>query len=715
VHKNLGAPANYTTLQVIKKETTMASSEGSREIEAARLRLAAAKSRVSSDTKALQTANESKKSVEEMVAKMLENATNSVNAAQNQLSISEKEVKEAQSMLAAAEKRWEVISIDLDSDNEEAANTKQGQDSNKKRKVSLSPQSNNNTNSTRNNNATLSTGQFNTTVSATSNSAAATRPTNNNNNLRAASSINARNTSTSNNNNVLQFIVEGCGMPTVNGTYTLDKKMYKGSVMYTKPEKESNSPLDTDRIGILKSWIDGQPKWYIVFLSSGERVTSYLYVSEENANRMDPPEDGWKTMGRGWGVRVGIGPAPTCRLLQNGNSIGNSNVSGTSLSARGASAVAAGHQSNTNNGQLDTGLGLHTNGSSNRASVSSTTLDTTIITSDTAASFPKVVDQIVIKNCGDSEINGMYTRVGDLQGAPVYTKGGKEPNTLNCYAILRCRRAGGGWMNWYIGNWGAQADGNISFNIRHASCTNGEVLFPPETMWYRQRSDGTRDWSIFSLTCRLILPNDHIAIEGCGNVELNGTYSRDFRNTNEREYKRQGKWNGKVVNFSIYRNMDGSNYKWFIGRSANATSSSTSSHLALFRSAENNDLFPPSTGWEVIGTIRGGLYPSPTFRAVEIKQVTVEGCGLSKFNGVYNRVGDNPQYVKYGQCDGDPEAHMIVRIDQAWHIGKPGDIGGNYIAHVDESDDHPKIPPKDPTCWSAIGKGVYPVPKLSWM
>lgn len=265
-------------------------------------------------------------------------------------------------------------------------------------------------------------------------------------------------------------------------------------------------------------------------------------------------------------------------------------------------------------------------------------------------------------------------------------------------------------MLWHIGNWGAQADGNISFNFQYVSSTNGELLFPPETMWNRRNSNGTYDWSI--ATCRLILPNDHIAIEGCGNVELNGTYSRDFRNSNEIEYKRKGKWNGKVVNFSIYQKYHKNGYKWFIGRSSNATSISTSSHLALFRSAENNDLFPPSNGWEVIGTIRGGLYPGPTFRAVEITQVTVEGCGLSKFNGLYNRIGNDPQYEKHWQCDGEPETHMIVRIGKSWYIGKSRDVG-NYKVCVDKWDDHPKIPPKE-GWYATAANGICP-PKLSWM
>ena len=561
-------------------------------------------------------------------------------------------------MLSAAEKRWEVISIDLDSDNEEEKNTKQ--DNSKRRKVSLSPQS----------------------------------------------STTARSTSTTNDKNVHQIVVEGCGMPTVNGTYTRGR-LYGDTPMYTKPEKESDSLLDTDRIGIIRSaTLGGGYKWYIVFLSSGDTASSYFYVSEENADRMVPPENGWKTMGRGYGFRLAIGPAPTCRLLlQNENSARSSTGSGTS--------VAAGH-SKTNNGQLDNGMGLQTNNVNRASSVSSTTLDNSNsysmnITTNTSASFPNVVDRIAIQNY-TSKLNGIYTRVGDLQGAPVYTKEGKEPSTLNCYAILRCRPTVGEQMKWYIGNWGARADGNISFNFLYVSHKNERFLFPPENGWYSLTHN-----NLVRPNPRLILPNDHIAIEGCGNVELNGTYSRNYVNTNEIEYKRKGQWNGKAVIFSIYQKYHkvGSNNKWYIGRSINATSCGTIINQAMFRSSESNDLFPPANGWEVIGSKRGGIYPGPTFRAIEIKQVTVEGCGLSKFNGVYNRLGDAPQYVKHGQSDGEPETQVIVRIDKAWYIGeRTGDIG-DYKVCVDGRDDHPKIPPKEG--WTAIGKGIYPVPKLTWM
>ena len=96
------------------------SSEGSREIEAARKRLLAAKTQASAASKH-----------KEMIANLMESANSMLDTA-------EKEVTEAKTMLKDAEKRWEVINIDIDSPKK-----KEGS-SNKKRKVSLSPQGNNN-------------------------------------------------------------------------------------------------------------------------------------------------------------------------------------------------------------------------------------------------------------------------------------------------------------------------------------------------------------------------------------------------------------------------------------------------------------------------------------------------------------------------------------------------------------------------------------------
>ena len=112
------------------------SSEGSREIEAAKKRLATAKSQASFISKTLLTAKvaeESAKQMVEIAKNNLKKAKKTSNEIQSQKQNADKEFKAAKKMLADAEKRWEVIAIDID---DEGSSKKQ---SSKKRKVSLSP------------------------------------------------------------------------------------------------------------------------------------------------------------------------------------------------------------------------------------------------------------------------------------------------------------------------------------------------------------------------------------------------------------------------------------------------------------------------------------------------------------------------------------------------------------------------------------------------
>ena len=99
--------------------------EGRREIEAARQRLSAAKSHASFISKAEDTAKQ-----------MFDTAKKNLEDIQLQSISSKKEVEDAQKLLKEAEKRWEVIEIDLD---DQECNA--GGNVNKKRKLSVvSPQ-----------------------------------------------------------------------------------------------------------------------------------------------------------------------------------------------------------------------------------------------------------------------------------------------------------------------------------------------------------------------------------------------------------------------------------------------------------------------------------------------------------------------------------------------------------------------------------------------
>ena len=147
--------------------TAARDTEGRREIEAAKQRLASAKAHASFVTKTLETAKstvetahtslltakanvdttkaalETAKAIADSTMKTFVTTKSVMTAAkrnrddiQSQLQRSNKEVEDAQKFLAEAEKRWEVIDVDA----EEGESTQNS----KKRKVSLSPQANNN-------------------------------------------------------------------------------------------------------------------------------------------------------------------------------------------------------------------------------------------------------------------------------------------------------------------------------------------------------------------------------------------------------------------------------------------------------------------------------------------------------------------------------------------------------------------------------------------
>ena len=127
---------------------TMSSSEGGREIQLAKERLASAKAMVESASKNFVAAKETKKQVaktmenakahEEYASKQLakakgatkqatkavETATRGVNTAHLELLSSQNEVKKAEESLKATEKRREVVTVDSDDDEEEGNSKK---------------------------------------------------------------------------------------------------------------------------------------------------------------------------------------------------------------------------------------------------------------------------------------------------------------------------------------------------------------------------------------------------------------------------------------------------------------------------------------------------------------------------------------------------------------------------------------------------------------
>ena len=165
--------------------------EGRREIEAARQRLSAAKSHVTFLSKTLATAQAS----EDATKKAWKKAKRAREEIQTQATSSDKEVSDAQKFLVEAEKRWEVISIDIDDDTPKK-DKESSSNKNKKRKYDH----------TKDNNTTDD--QINNVIEQ---SPTVTRPV-----------ITANNIDSNRPDNVNEIIIQNCGTSSVNGTYKKD-------------------------------------------------------------------------------------------------------------------------------------------------------------------------------------------------------------------------------------------------------------------------------------------------------------------------------------------------------------------------------------------------------------------------------------------------------------------------------------------------------------
>ena len=243
--------------------------EGRREIEAAKQRLASAKSHASFISK-----------TEETAKKMLADI-------QLQAVSSKKEVEDAQKFLAEAEKRWEVIDIDEESTSHKMSSSNQ----NKKRKVS--------------------TGNDNGSIDSTSSNV-----TRGNNTAASSSSSNAANH---------QIVVERCGNEGINGVYNLVVGVsHNGAAVYTKLGEWMGAQLRTlNRNQVYnfaifrETYVPNTYSWLIgtcnenVTIGSGFKPDVRLFRSGNGVNSITPPVNGWDT------TYSGLFPPPICTKVSS--------------------------------------------------------------------------------------------------------------------------------------------------------------------------------------------------------------------------------------------------------------------------------------------------------------------------------------------------------------------------------------------------------------
>lgn len=244
--------------------------EGRREIEAAKQRLALAKSHDKFVSKSLQSAKAaavSAKAAEDAAKKTLvvakknrEDIEAHREDIQSQLQHTKKEVAVAQQFLAEVEKRWEVIDVDAE---EVATSQSGGSNNNKKRKAN-----------------TETSSQESNDNSGGGSTAEANQP-----------SVNELDSSTAVTGSSIVLI--GCGLSEVNGTYKRDGERF-GYPRFTKEGLWQGRGVQYE-----VRFKDGY--WHIgIFcdagLSGGSRS---LYRSMNSHRHMLPPTTGWMTVGFG--------------------------------------------------------------------------------------------------------------------------------------------------------------------------------------------------------------------------------------------------------------------------------------------------------------------------------------------------------------------------------------------------------------------------------
>mmetsp|Transcript_17190 Transcript_17190/g.37095 ORF Transcript_17190/g.37095 Transcript_17190/m.37095 type:complete len:401 (-) Transcript_17190:162-1364(-) len=282
-------------------------SEGSREIDAAKQRLALAKAQASGSSTNMECA----KVVMESAKAMMETAKKNIENAQSQLERSSKEVTEAEKLLEEAEERWGVIDIDQEPDSPKKKSNY------KRRKVSPSPQ------------------ESNSEASDTSRASvgATARQSNSNTNRDAVeqSSNNGERAGnlTSHTADVNEMLVEGCGIAEVNGTF----KRVIGALRHSAPvySKKGNWVGKTVDFVMFRGYSLSESSIYCKIgfwrgdIRSGHGdPRGSLYSSPYNVNSTTPPENGWVLSG----VLRGTEPAPQCRASNIDETVVTGNSAG---------------------------------------------------------------------------------------------------------------------------------------------------------------------------------------------------------------------------------------------------------------------------------------------------------------------------------------------------------------------------------------------------
>ena len=298
-------------------------SAGSGEIEAARLRLVAAKSKKESALEMVKSAQDIHKTAEVITSSardmtdkakaMMEAATAMTNtartntesakamantanlnmaAAQSQLDTADKEISEAEAMLKRVEEKWEVIDVD---------------DSPKKAEKSSDATTNDNVNGT-NQAAADEIIDVDEDIDASDGinlDAEIAAGLQAGNGHSSAAEIAADIIASAVAENFSAQVIEGCGTKSANGIYKRDHA-FKGSSHYASFTKKVYSRLVPPSQSPTFALYRKDLYWYLSTWN-GHSVTKTLYRTMNKSNTGLPPESGWITID-------GESPAPKLRM-----------------------------------------------------------------------------------------------------------------------------------------------------------------------------------------------------------------------------------------------------------------------------------------------------------------------------------------------------------------------------------------------------------------
>jgi len=367
---------------------------------------------------------------------------------------------------------------------------------------------------------------------------------------------------------------------------------------------------------------NGEVKEAEKFLAETEKRLEVIDIDQEPNS---PPKEGNKKR-----KAVSLSPQPNSN---NNNNSSTSTINGTRTTGTGSSNGTnrtAGNSTNSTRAvsTSNNGPGI-ANASFNSSSSSNENTTSAVGQSSHSSAIPNV-DQIIVEECGNEEVNGIYIRVlndGSPAYTPTYTKRGVWKGQAVTFAIYRDSSDNQRKANWYIGR-SQTVDGDYTArNMTLFKCeeTSYSVKTIPEG-WGWTIAGRTHGGIRPAPKCRVLnsSPNDveEITVEGCGIAEVNGVYKRKGpKNDRAPVYTKRGVWKGHQGTFEI---SNGLHYgsRWYISFDGGIGTDGFYIDGYFYEAFNNEDPWiPPVDGWQM-SSYMDGVQPVPKMKWSKVNKST---------------------------------------------------------------------------------------------